>query len=346
MPLFLPHYNIQQLNTLAVPAIADWYVSVTTDAELREALAYARERNLPLLVLGGGSNLVLRDNFHGLVLHLRNKGKQVIHEDDDHVWLQVAAGENWHKLVEYTLGQCYYGLENLSLIPGTVGAAPIQNIGAYGVELKDVFAELTAIEITSGLLVNFTLESCCFGYRDSIFKQALKDKYIITNVTFKLHKVPHLILGYPALKDLLASQQASEITPQNVSNAVIHIRQSKLPDPAEIPNVGSFFKNPIVSLTTYQSLKNSYPDLVGYPVDDAYVKGSRVKLAAGWLIDRAGWRGKQMGGVAVHQHQALVLTNPGHQSGSVVLELAAAIQLSVQEQFGVWLEMEPRVYPE
>lgn len=340
MPLFLPHHNLQQLNTLAVPAIADWYTSVTTDEELREALAFARERQLPLLVLGGGSNLVLRDHFHGLVIHLRSKGKHVLREDDSYVWVQVAAGENWHNLVEHTLAQGYYGLENLSLIPGTVGAAPIQNIGAYGVELKDVFAELTAIDIQSGLLVNFAMESCCFGYRDSIFKQALKDKYIITQVTFKLHKVPQLVLDYPALKDALLNQNANNITPRDVSDAVIRIRQSKLPDPTEIPNVGSFFKNPIVNLTTYQNLKNRYPDLVGYPLDD-----NHVKLAAGWLIDRAGWRGKQLYGVEVHRHQALVLTNPDHQSGGAVLALAAAIQTSIHEQFGVHLEMEPRVYP-
>jgi UDP-N-acetylmuramate dehydrogenase len=341
VPLFLPQFNLQKYNTLAVPAVADWYVSASNDIELHEALAYAREQKLPILVLGGGSNLVLRDNFYGLVIHIRSQGKDLVNENEDYVWLQVAAGENWHKLVEYSLAQGFYGLENLALIPGSVGAAPIQNIGAYGVELKDVFAELTALDIHSGLVVTFTADSCQFGYRDSIFKQSLKDQYIITSVTFKLRKIAQLVLDYPALRESFADRPIADITPLDVSNAVISIRQSKLPDPAELPNVGSFFKNPIVTSTIYRGLKNTWPELVAYPVDD-----NHFKLAAGWLIDRAGWRGRVQDGVEVHARQALVLTNPHKQSGNAVLALAATIQTSVQEVFGVWLEMEPRVYPD
>lgn len=341
MPLFLPHFNLQNHNTLAVPAVAAWFVSATTDLELREALAFARERNIPILILGGGSNLVLRDDFHGLVIHMRSQGKYLANESDDYVWLQVAAGENWHSLVEYTLAQGFYGLENLSLIPGSVGAAPIQNIGAYGVELKDVFIELIAMDIHSGLLVTFPLESCQFGYRDSIFKQTLKDQYIITSVTFKLHKTPQLVLNYPALQEALGNRSVASISPQEVSDAVISIRQSKLPDPAEIPNVGSFFKNPVVTMTTCQRLKDKYPDIVAYPLDE-----NHFKLAAGWLIDRAGWRGKNLDGAEVHQRQALVLTNPQKQSGRAVLALAASIQRSIKDMFEVDLEMEPRVYPD
>lgn len=341
MAFFLPHFNLQKFNTLAVPAIADWYVSVTTDTELRAALAYARERHLPLLVLGGGSNLVLRDDFHGLVIHMRSQGKELLNETDDHVWLKVAAGENWHNLVQYALAQGFYGLENLSLIPGSVGAAPIQNIGAYGVELKDVFVELTALEIHSGLLVTFPLDACRFGYRDSIFKQSLKDQYIITSVTLRLRKTPQLVLNYPALQSAFANTPVDTISPQDVSNTVIAIRQSKLPDPTDIPNVGSFFKNPVVDMTIYTALKNKFPDLVAYPAGD-----SQFKLAAGWLIDRAGWRGKRQDGAEVHQHQALVLTNPGRKSGAAVLALASSIQASIAAMFGVQLEMEPRVYPE
>jgi UDP-N-acetylmuramate dehydrogenase len=254
--------------------------------------------------------------------------------------LKVAAGENWHELVEYSLDNGFYGLENLSLIPGSVGAAPIQNIGAYGVELKDVFAELSALNIQSGLMVTFTNESCQFGYRDSIFKQSLKDQYIITSVTFKLRKVPELNLEYPALRAALIDIPEGEITVEQVSAAVIAIRQSKLPDPVQIPNVGSFFKNPIIPVSQFEHLKSSYPTIVSYPID-----AQRVKLAAGWLIDQAGWRGREVNGVKVHRDQALVLTNPGKLEGKLILQLADSVVASVQEKFGVVLEMEPRVYP-
>lgn len=338
MPLFLPHFNLQKLNTLAVPAVANFYVAVQDDDELLEALTFARTENLPLLVLGGGSNIVLRADFPGVVVQLKSQGKEVVAEDEHFVWLKVAAGENWHHLVEYTLDNALYGLENLSLIPGSVGAAPIQNIGAYGVEVKDLITELSALEIRSGIVVNFTNESCRFDYRDSIFKQALKDQYVITSVTFRLRKTAQLNLSYPALRDTLAG--LDNPSPQAVSEAVIAIRQSKLPDPALTPNVGSFFKNPIINLAQLQVLRTTYPDIVSYPVDTV-----RVKLAAGWLIDRAGWRGKEAAGAKVHAQQALVLTNPDRASGARVLALAELIQLSVRAQFGVTLEMEPRVYP-
>jgi UDP-N-acetylmuramate dehydrogenase len=338
--LFLPHFNLQKLNTLAVPAIAQYYVAVQNDDELREALTFARKEGLPFLLLGGGSNIVLRADFPGLVIQLKSQGKTVVAEDEHYLWLRVAAGENWHELVEYSLAHALYGLENLSLIPGSVGAAPIQNIGAYGVEVKDLISELSAIEIRSGIAVNFTNESCRFGYRDSIFKQALKDQYVITSVTFRLRKQPQLNLSYPALREALAGLAADEINPQAVSDAVIAIRQSKLPDPAHIPNVGSFFKNPVVSVQQLQSLRETYPDIASYPIDD-----SRVKLAAGWLIDRAGWKGKAVGEAAVHDQQALVLTNPNRAAGAAVLALAELIQQSVKATFDVDLEMEPRVYP-
>jgi UDP-N-acetylmuramate dehydrogenase len=338
VPLFLPHFNLQKLNTLAVPAIAHMFVAVEDDDDLRKALTYADTENLPLMFLGGGSNIVLRDDFPGLVIHIKSSGKEVVAEDDEHVWLKVAAGENWHSLVEYTLDNAFYGLENLSFIPGTVGAAPIQNIGAYGVEVKEVISEVGAIEVRSGVAVNFTNESCCFNYRDSIFKQALKDQYVITSVTFRLKKNAQLNLSYPALREALASQD--EINPHTLSAAVIATRQAKLPNPALIPNVGSFFKNPIVSSEKLQSLRSTYPEIAFYPVD-----ATRAKLAAGWLIDRAGWRGKDIEGVFVHEHQALVLTNPNKMSGVAVLALAHLIQESITAQFGVTLEIEPRIYP-
>jgi len=340
VPLFLPHFNLQKFNTLAVPSLAQYFVSVKTDDELREALAFARTENLPLLLLGGGSNIVLRADFPGLVVQIKSQGREVVDENEEFVWLKVAAGENWHQLVVFSLDNALYGLENLSLIPGSVGAAPIQNIGAYGVEIKELVAELSALNIRSGLSVTFTNESCQFGYRDSIFKQSLKDQYVITSVTFRLRKQPHLNLTYPALRAALANTLEEDITPQQVSAAVIDIRQTKLPDPAVIPNVGSFFKNPVINQQQFDALKAENPTIVSYPA-----AANQVKLAAGWLIDQAGWKGREVGGAAVHEQQALVLTNPRKSSGQAVLALADLIKQSVFEQFGVMLEMEPRIYP-
>jgi UDP-N-acetylmuramate dehydrogenase len=338
VPLYLPQFNLQKFNTLAVPAVADFFVSVSTEAELWDALKFARERNLPMLLLGGGSNIVLQHNFPGLVVHIRLMGKELIGEDNDFYYVRAAAGENWHELVEYCLDNHYWGLENLSLIPGSVGAAPIQNIGAYGVELKDVISELTALDIKSGLSVTFPKDACQFGYRDSIFKQALLDKYVITSVTLQLRKQPRLILEYPALKQALANCD-HPVTPADVSEIVCNIRRSKLPDPQKIPNVGSFFKNPIVSERKLAELKDAFPDLVFYPAGDG-----EFKLAAGWLIEKAGWKGFE-GEACVHSSQALVLTNPHHRPGTDVLALAERIRQSVAKLFGVGLEQEPRNYP-
>ncbi len=340
MPEFLSEVNLQNYNTLAVPARARYFVSLTESAQLPEALAFARERDLPLLVLGGGSNIVLRDDFPGLVLHLNWRGRELVHSDDEFYWLKVAAGENWHQLVLYCLEQSYWGLENLALIPGSVGAAPIQNIGAYGVELKDVFAELEAWEIQSGKSVVFDPQACEFDYRDSVFKNSLRDRYIITSVTFRLRRQPQVVMSYPALKAALPDRPLEDIGPRELAEAVCRLRQEKLPDPAQTPNAGSFFKNPIIETRQFQRLQQDYPDLVSYPVDD-----QRVKLAAAWLIDQAGWKGVTQGPVAVHSLQALVLTNPGRAMGSDVLALAEKIQQSVNEKFGVQLEPEPRIYP-
>jgi UDP-N-acetylmuramate dehydrogenase len=340
VPLYLPHFNLQNHNTLASPVVAQFFVSVKTEVELLEAIKFAHERQIPLLVLGGGSNIVLRDDFPGLVLHIHLLGKKLVFEDDNFFYVKAAAGENWHDFVSYCLGSGYSGLENLSLIPGSVGAAPVQNIGAYGVELKDVFSELTAIEVQSGLPVTFTESGCQFQYRDSVFKGSLKDKYIITSVTFKLAKKLELKLQYPALQNKLSQYSQSEISPQLVSEVVCDIRSDKLPDPHKIPNVGSFFKNPIISEVQLIEIQRLYPGIVFYPVDSA-----RVKLAAGWLIDQAGWKGYSDGTAAVHSEQALVLTNPYKYKGDAVLALAQRIQASIFSLFAVHLELEPRVYP-
>ncbi len=319
--------------------MADFYVSVTNHNEIKEALAFARERELPILLLGGGSNIVFANNFHGLVIHLKLQGVKLVQETDEHVWINFAAGENWHQAVEYCLDNGYYGLENLSLIPGSVGAAPIQNIGAYGVEVKDWITELSTIEIASGIEISFLNESCQFAYRDSIFKQAFKDQYIITSVTFRLTKLAHVNLTYPALKEYFADEDAASITPEDVAQAIIHIRQSKLPDPNVMPNVGSFFKNPVLSLSEFERLVNLYSEMPFYIAGE-----NHRKIAAAWLIDQAGWKGKEFNGVNVHSQQALVLTNPNKLSGSLVLSLANAIQDSVREKFGIDLEIEPRIY--
>lgn len=339
MPLYLPHFNLQSYNTLASPVCADFFVAVKDEAELIAALKFASERNLPLLILGGGSNIVLHDDFHGLVIHMQFVGRELVREDEEFYYVKAAAGENWSDFVDYCLDENFWGLENLSLIPGSVGAAPIQNIGAYGVELKDVFSELTALEIKSGLSITFTEDACQFDYRDSVFKNALKDQFIITSVTFKLTKQPRLKVHYPALQTALAEHQPETITPELVSQIVCDIRRSKLPDPKQIPNVGSFFKNPVISMEKLAEIQQHFPDVVYYSVNT-----SLVKLAAGWLIDRAGWKGFAQG-AAVHARQALVLTNPERLKGSAVLSLAEMIKASIFKQFGVELEQEPRNYP-
>lgn len=331
--------DLSSFNTLAVPARARYYAEVAEREALPELLAFARRESLPVLVLGGGSNIVLSGDYPGLVLHLRLSGRELLGQDEAHYWLRVGAGENWHALVGYCLERGYWGLENLSLIPGSVGAAPIQNIGAYGVELKDLFVELEAMDRQSGAVHTFDREACAFGYRDSFFKREGRDRYVILSVTLRLWRRPHLTLTYPSLREALADTPADALTPQQVSDAVCAIRRSKLPDPGQLPNVGSFFKNPVVSREQFEQLEADHPGLVAYP-DGA----GRVKLAAGWLIERAGWKGVQRGPVAVHEHQALVLTNPGRAPGRELLALAEAIRESVAQQYGVELEPEPRFY--
>ena len=318
---------------------AEFFVSVKDQEELVAALKFAKEKNLPLLILGGGSNIVLHDDFSGIAIYVQFLGKELVREDDECFYVKAAAGENWSDFVDYCLDQHYWGLENLSLIPGNVGAAPIQNIGAYGVELKDVFSELTAFDISSGLTITFTNEACQFAYRDSVFKNALKDQFIITSVTFKLTKNPVLKIYYPALQHVLASYSSEEITPELVSQVVSDIRRSKLPDPKQLPNVGSFFKNPIISQEKLRHLQSEFPNIIFYPVDS-----NKVKLAAGWLIDQAGLKGFKHVAV-VHEQQALVITNPERVKAECVLDVAEVVKAKILQQFGVELEQEPRNYP-
>lgn len=328
--------DLQPLNTLAIAAHAAYFARVESLEQLHEALEYARRKKLPVLPLGGGSNIVLTGDYPGLVIHMELHGLTL-----DGTNLIAAAGENWHRLVMHTVERGLGGLENLALIPGKIGAAPIQNIGAYGVELRDTFVNLQAVHIPTGELREFSAADCKFGYRDSIFKGPARDQYIITEVRLHLPRDWSPRLDYPALQQHLDEQGHSvkDLTPAEVARAVIDIRNSKLPSPDDIPNAGSFFKNPLVDADCYESLKRAHPDLV------AFASGEQWKLAAGWLIDRAGWRGTRRNSVGVHDRQALVLVNPGRGSGAEVTGLAAEIAADIRAKFGVDLEPEPRYYP-
>ncbi|GAA5523531.1 UDP-N-acetylenolpyruvoylglucosamine reductase [Microbulbifer aestuariivivens] len=332
--------DLQPFNTMAIRARAAHYAHVGSLDELREALEFARRRRLPILPLGGGSNIVLTGGYPGLVLHIDLQGLAV--EEGPHgALITAAAGENWHQLVMHTVARNLGGLENLALIPGRVGAAPIQNIGAYGVELRDTFEDLSAIHIASGELREFSKADCHFAYRDSVFKGDARDQYIITRVRMRLPSNWQPRADYPALLQYLQEHQidVGGLTPARVAEAVIAVRRSKLPAPEKTPNAGSFFKNPLVDETAYLALKQAYPDLVAFPA------GKCWKLAAGWLIDQAGWRGRRIGNVGVHDRQALVLVNPGRGAGSEITDLARAIADDILNRFGVQLEPEPRYYP-
>jgi len=327
-------------NTLAVKASAVAYVSATSERELMEALAWAAEHHKSVITLGQGSNVVLAGDLDALVIHQAQRGIDVLEETGNAVVLRVAAGENWHALVGWTLAQGYYGLENLALIPGTVGAAPIQNIGAYGVELAAFVRRVNGVQIDTMQAVTRSVDECEFSYRDSIFKRALRDKFYITSVELVLSREPNLQLSYPTLKNYLAATDVEgELTPGDVFDAVVSIRQSRLPDPAVIPNVGSFFKNPVLSEQQLADILELAPNLPCYPQSDG-----RSKIPAAWLIDKCGWKGKRVGEVGVHHEHALVLANYGGGTGRQILALADEIARSVFSTYAIALEIEPRVY--
>lgn len=329
--------SLRPFNTFAVHACARYFAEAREDDEVRQALAAARRLGLPLRVLGGGSNLLLTRDVQALVLRLVSRGIRVLADEGEQVLLEAEAGEPWHPFVLHSLELGLAGLENLSLIPGTVGAAPIQNVGAYGVEISDVFAGLTALDITTGELREFAAADCDFAYRDSLFKQQA-GRFIILRVRFALRRTGHLRLDYGPLRQRLQQMGVAQPTPRDVSAAVCAIRQEKLPDPQLLGNAGSFFKNPLVSAGQAEALRQRYPGLVAYPQADGL-----VKLAAGWLIEQAGWKGFREGDAAVHSQQALVLVNHGQASGEQILALAQRIQADIAERFGVALEIEPNV---
>jgi UDP-N-acetylmuramate dehydrogenase len=331
------HVDLRHFNTFHVSAKARWFTTIANQPALEAALAWVREHQVPYMLIGQGSNLLFKQDYPGLIIELDIKGIACVAETAEYADVRAMCGEGWHDFVLHCLQQQWHGLENLSLIPGTVGAAPVQNIGAYGVEAKDTLLELEALEIASGRYRTFSKAECEFGYRDSVFKQALKDQYIICSVTFRLRKKPVLNLTYPALQAALKDVPPAQLTPQLVSNAVCRIRSSKLPDHLMLGNAGSFFWNPHVSTQRFAELQAAYSDLVGYP------DSAGVKVPAAWLIEKAGWKGHREGDVGVHRDHALVLVNYGNASGAELVALSEKIQASVLEKFGIQLWPEVRI---
>ena len=334
----IENYPLLKLNTFGVDVKAKYFTSINTINELIELTKTNVFKDLELLILGGGSNILFTKDFDGLVILNNIKGKEIIDQNQQSIFLKIGAGENWHELVMYCVDNGWGGIENLSLIPGNTGTAPMQNIGAYGVEIKETFIELEALEISSGKIVKFNNSDCEFGYRESVFKNKMKNQYIILNITLELKKNPVLNINYGDVKAILESQNIKNPTIKEVSNAIISIRQSKLPDPKKIGNSGSFFKNPIVSLNQLELIKKKYPNVVNYEINE-----NEFKIAAGWLIERAGWKGKKFNNYGIHEKQALVLVNYGLANGMEIFELSEKIILDIKDKFGITLEREVNI---
>ncbi|HEU5147709.1 MAG TPA: UDP-N-acetylmuramate dehydrogenase, partial [Chryseosolibacter sp.] len=314
-------------NTFGIHAIARYFVVVRSVEEARNVFRSEQFRTNAHLILGGGSNILLTKDFDGIVVKNEISGINVVSENDSTVELRVGSGENWHRLVMFCVERELGGIENLSLIPGTVGAAPMQNIGAYGVEIREVIREVEAIEIKTGDLRSFSRDECAFGYRESVFKQELKNQFFISSITLSLtRKAHHFKVSYGAIKEVLDEKGVSDLSIGAISDAVIEIRRKKLPDPAVIGNAGSFFKNPSIDEASFASLKRDYPAIPSFPGENRL-----VKIPAAWLIEQCGWKGKTFDNIGVHKHQALVLVNYGHGEGKKIWELAMKIQSSVKE---------------
>jgi UDP-N-acetylmuramate dehydrogenase len=334
---FQKNFDLTEYNTFGIEAKAAHYACFVDSESLIKLL---REiPNHPITILGGGSNMLFTQNLLGTILHNKILGKEVIFENDDYLILRVGAGENWHNLVTYAVENNWGGLENLSLIPGCVGASPMQNIGAYGVEIKDVLEQVDAIHIPTLDKHHFSNEDCQFAYRESVFKRALKNQYVITHVSFRLHKKHQIHAEYGAIKEILAARRIENPKIQDISQAVIEIRTSKIPNPKEIGNAGSFFKNPVVPITTFEALRSKHQNVPHYPIDEL-----SVKIPAGWLIETAGWKGKSFGNYGVHKQQALVLVNFGGATGQEIYDLSEKIIVDIQEKFHIQLEREVNIY--
>lgn len=326
-------------NTFGIHAIARYFMVVRSVEEARHVFRSEQFRTNAHLILGGGSNILLTKDFDGIVVKNEISGIEHVSESDSTVDLKVGSGENWHRLVMYCVERGLGGVENLSLIPGTVGAAPMQNIGAYGVEIREVIREVEAIEIETGTIRRFTRDECAFGYRESIFKQELRNRFFISSITLSLTRTAHHFkVSYGAIKDVLAEKGITDLSIGAISDAVIEIRRRKLPDPAVIGNAGSFFKNPSIDEASFALLKTNYPTIPSFPGENHL-----VKIPAAWLIEQCGWKGRTFDNIGVHKHQALVLVNYGHGEGEKIWELAMKIQSSVKEKFNIHLQPEVNV---
>ncbi|GAA5556317.1 UDP-N-acetylenolpyruvoylglucosamine reductase [Acinetobacter schindleri] len=328
--------QLKPFNTLSLDAVASHYCKIQSIDDLIQALDFAKQQQLNILILSGGSNMLLPEQIHALVLHMDIQGIELLDADDQVQRLRVGAGQSWHDFVLWTTQQGFYGLQNLALIPGLVGASPVQNIGAYGVEVGEFIESVEVYDRENHSFSPIKAADCDFAYRHSIFKD-YPSRYIITHVIFRLLKQPELKLNYGDLKTAVGEEQ----TPENLERQVIQIRQSKLPDPKEYPNVGSFFKNPVVDLQFFDQIAQQFPNLPHYPQPN-----NQVKMAAGWLIDQSGWKGKQLGSVGMFHKQALVLVNYANASLKDVRATYQAVQADVQEKFGVLLEPEPVLFAE
>jgi len=331
--------SLKPFNTFGMEVSADWLVLIQDSGDLQELIRDARWQTLPRLILGGGSNILFTRDVEGVVAVIQTKGISTIEEKEDEILVEVQSGEVWHEWVTYCVKRGWGGLENLSLIPGSVGASPMQNIGAYGVEIKDVFVSLKALHIVTGAERVFYHEQCAFGYRESVFKRSEKDQWIIASVVFRLSKNPVLKMEYGDIKMRLAERNIDQPSIGDISEAVCTIRQSKLPDPRVLGNAGSFFKNPVIEKVLYQNLLVQYPAMPHYPVNDEH-----VKVPAGWLIEQAGWKGRKWETCAVHDRQALVLVNHAQAKGSEIWNLSSAIVEDVLKKFQIELEREVNVY--
>lgn len=331
------NFSLKNYNTFGIEAKARQFVAVHSVDELKTILT--ANKNEKKFILGGGSNMLLTQDIDALVIHIDLKGKKIIKEDGDFVWVESQAGETWHDFVLYTIENNFGGLENMSLIPGNVGTTPVQNIGAYGTEIKDTFVSCEAIDIESQKIKTFTNSECNFGYRESIFKNEVKNQYIITSVIYKLTKRNHKInTSYGDITAELAKNNVTVPTLKDVSNAVIAIRQSKLPDPKELGNSGSFFKNPILLKSDFEKIHQKFPEMKYYEVSE-----TEVKVPAGWLIEQVGFKGKRFGDAGVHKNQALVLVNYGNATGQEILAVSKDVQKTVLETFGIHIEAEVNV---
>jgi UDP-N-acetylmuramate dehydrogenase len=333
----LHHFSLKNYNTFGIEAKAEQFVAIHSIPELKRILE--QNKNQKKFILGGGSNMLLTKNIEALVIHIDLKGKKILKEDADYVWVESQAGENWHQFVLWTIDQNFGGLENMSLIPGNVGTTPVQNIGAYGTEIKDTFISCEAINIATQEMRTFTKEDCHFGYRESVFKNEVKDQYIIVSVVYKLTKHNHKInTSYGDITAELAKNNITNPTLKDVSNAVIAIRKSKLPDPAELGNSGSFFKNPILLKTDFEPIHQKFPEIRHFEISE-----TEVKVPAGWLIEQAGLKGKRFGDAGIHKNQALVLVNYGGATGQEILEVSKTVQDTVFNTFGIHIEAEVNI---